>query len=122
MEIISIYNGLLEYNDYISVYDEEFESSLSFSSNFIDFKNAYKESPEYFIDEIIISIYHFIITGKILECHEVISDIKHHIMEKIESENIQHVLKLVDNRYEWIDLDSDEKANVVANNIRKLLQ
>ena len=55
---MSLYNNLLTYNGYISVYDEEFESSLSFDVDLQEFISSYQEFPEYFTDEMIITLYH----------------------------------------------------------------
>lgn len=114
--------GLVEISDYITVCDKEFESSLSFASNRKEFKGAFKESPEYFTDEVLISINHFLETGEILEYYEIIGDIEARIVGRGSIFKIEYGLKLVGNGYEWIDLSSKEQITIVGNNIRKILK
>lgn len=69
-DAITMYDGLLKLEDgIISVLDKELESSIAFVADIDSFVGAYKESPEYFSEEMIISLHHFL-TKKGVELKE----------------------------------------------------
>lgn len=70
-----MYNGMLEFHmDYVSVYDREFESSFSFYPTREELTEAYRESPEYFTDEILVTLDHYIKTGEKMFARQISSD------------------------------------------------
>lgn len=53
-----LYNGILTLKDeVISICDKDFESSIAFGAADNEFKEAYRENPHYFTDEIIITLH-----------------------------------------------------------------
>lgn len=122
--IISLYDETLTFHsntNTISICDVEFESSLSFSKDANALKEAFKESPEYFSNKILISVYHFIKTGEIAEANEIIGEIESRITGRGACLSIEYALNLVGNGYEWIDFAIEDQIEVVGNNIEKLL-
>lgn len=118
----NLYNNLLQFdNDNLVVADKEFESTISFSPTLDDFGAMIMESPEYFSEEILISIYHYIITKEIAKANEIVGDIENYIVGRGATLNISYVLDLVGNGYEWIDLDTEEKISDIASIVRELV-
>jgi hypothetical protein len=94
---------------------------LSFDVDLQEFISSYQESPEYFTDEMIITLYHLIQTGEFLMANTILADIECHIVGRTSGEDTLYLLDLVDDGYEWIDLDRLDQIKVVVNNIKKLL-
>lgn len=51
----------------------------------------------------------------------ILADVECHIVGRTSGEDTLYLLDLVDDGYEWIDLDRLDQIKVVVNNIKKLL-
>lgn len=116
-----LYGGLLDIGLIITVYDANFESALSFDATKDALRDVVNESPEYFSNEMLISIYHFVETGEIRNARAIISEIESRIVGHTVVSNIGYALGLFDDGFKWIDLSYAEQIEIVVKNIRKLL-
>lgn len=72
-------------------------------------------------NEALIEAYHLLKTNENLKAHEIVGDIESKIVGRGSLYEINHLLDLVDDGYEWIHLDTSEKVAVIAQNIKKYI-
>ncbi|MCK9471678.1 MAG: hypothetical protein M0Q88_08000 [Bacilli bacterium] len=112
---------LIQYGEIISVNDEEFESSLAFNKTIKNFAEAFFESPEYFNNETLVSIYHYIYTDNILTAEQIVGDVEGHIVGKESVYDTDHLLSLLNDGYNWIDFNTKCQVETLAYNIIKVM-
>lgn len=104
------------------VYDNRFKDFLYLKSNLEEFKSAYKESPEFFTPEILICLFHFLMTSEFAEAYEIIEETERRIVGRDNFLNIDYALNLVGDGYEWVDYSRKDQEEIMCSNIIKRLQ
>lgn len=87
-------------------------------------QEAIKKYPEDITDNDIISLYFYLYNKSegYMYSDSILSWVEEYIVGRATSENIDCMLDLVGNGYEWVDLSINEQKVVVARNIRKKLK
>ena len=104
------------------VYDNRLKDFLYLKSNLEEFKSAYKESPDFFTPEILICLFHFLMTSEFAEAYEIIEETERRIVGRDNFLNIDYALNLVDDGYEWVDYSRKDQEEIMCSNIIKRLQ
>lgn len=119
--MVTLYNGLLEFGDIVSVNDAGFESSVSF--DITQLKEVYNESPEYYTPEILITLFHYLKSSEIAEVGNIVENLTTRILgQEDPSLVIDYALALVDNESEWVEMAYADKVAMMNKNIVALLR
>lgn len=118
-----LYGKLLQYDGKsIIIADKEFESTICFQSCLDDLRYMLSESTEYFSDSILISVYHYIITGEVAEASQIVGSLESHITGRGAYLDTEYAKDLVDNGFEWSDLDIEEQIEDIASVVSSILK
>lgn len=116
-------NGLIEIlnNDKISIYDKELKTFVNFYKDEGDLSEAYKKSPEYFTNETLVSVYHFLETGKLIDSENIKKQIKGRLMGNKAFRGVEYLISMIDNKYQWMLSSQEKQEEIIADKIRMLI-
>ena len=101
----------------ISYYGEAFLNSVF--CDFINYKQ-FEENEIGLINDALVRAYHYLVTGEEIYASMIVGSIEAQITGRGNTYETKYLLDYVGDGYDWIDLESNEQINVVANSIRKL--
>lgn len=92
----------VEYGDMVKITSLVTGSSIAFDKRLSRLAAAIFASPQYFTNEVIISVYHYIVTGEQLSANEIVGDVESKIVGRGQLYNTDYLLDIITDG-EWID-------------------
>lgn len=127
--IATMYDGLLSLRaDILSVYDPDFESSLSMRSRVEQLQKAYLDTPDYFDrDEILITCFQYVHTGDFAEASLLVTQLSDYLVDPAHVSGfgftIDELGRVIEPRREdWFGLSYNGQVSLLATAIRSDLR